>query len=186
MFTKKIMVIAAVAAIALVGLKSPAFAKDRNGYAANQMAMQMWMNQQGLQNGYAANYANPLAYGLNNGYVNPVNYGAANGYYGYPASYGTGTGLVGSLFGSGLNNNYYGNPAAYGVGSNYYVNPASYGVANGYYGNAGYANNGIVNRFLGNNYGNRCGSNGYHHHHHQLGFNGNGGGLGQYAQYFRR
>ncbi len=86
MLKVKLMAGILVGAVAFVSMASPALAKDPNGYAANQMAMQMWMNQQANNQQNAAyaqqqandNY-NAAQYAWATRTVPPAN---SNGYYG--------------------------------------------------------------------------------------------------------
>ncbi len=86
MISKKLTLSLLAGAFAITSACAPAFPKDPNGYAANQMAMQMWMNQQAnnqqqaywnqqqaINNYYAAQNAwaqntVPPAWATNNGY----------------------------------------------------------------------------------------------------------------------
>ncbi len=85
MFKKVLMASLLVGAVALVSTASPAQAKDPNGYAANQMAMQMWMSQQANQQQnavYAQQKANDDYYAAQNAWATrTVPQNNYNGYY---------------------------------------------------------------------------------------------------------
>lgn len=123
------LLVAAVAAIAVLSLPIEAQAKkDPNGYAANQAAVNMFLQQQAAASGQAYTPIVGGAYGYNQNAYNPNLYGS---------NYNSGIlGQFSNYIPYGVNSNAYANPytnypSAYGNYSAAYANPN--GVNNGYY-----------------------------------------------------
>lgn len=114
------LLLAAAVALTVVGFPSEAQAKrDPNGYAANQAAVSMWMQQQAQQSGQVYNpYVNGGVYGAGqfNASANPYNanvygaygaYGNVNGFNPYSAYNPYGYNNVNGGYNTYVNNNVY-------------------------------------------------------------------------------